>query len=74
MSHMPTAEPTSSDLPPLSDEAAVQILEFLHELLFRFEARYFAQIRRFHHEQRDLFERAPSPSYDSLSFDDDLPF
>ena len=37
-----------SDLPPLSDASAVEILEFLHELVYRFEACYFGQIRRFY--------------------------
>lgn len=66
-----------ADLPPLSAEAAVEILEFLHELVFRFEAQYFVQLRRFYDQQLDLFEQtAPStlpPRLDS-PFDEDLPF
>ena len=46
-----------SDLPPLSDSAAVEILDFLHELMFRFEAHYASQVHRFYDQQRDL--RAP---------------
>ena len=43
-----------TDLPPLSDSSAVEILDFLHELTFRFEAHYGAQIHRFHDQQRDI--------------------
>ncbi len=39
-----------SDLPHLSDAAAVEVLDFLHELIFRFEAHYAGQIRR-HYDQ-----------------------
>ena len=48
-----------TDLPLLSDSAAVEILDFLHDMLFHFEARYAAQIQRFHDQQRD--SRAPPP-------------
>lgn len=74
MSDTPPTALMPADLPPLSDEAAVEILEFLHELVFRFEAQYFVQLRRFYNQQLDLFERtAPPPRRDS-SFDEDLPF
>ena len=43
-----------TDLPPLSDSSAVEILDFLHELIFRFEAHYGAQIHRFYDQQRDI--------------------
>lgn len=43
-----------TDLPPLSDSSAVEILDFLHELIFRFEAHYGAQIHRFYDQQRDV--------------------
>jgi hypothetical protein len=74
MSDMPTTAPMPADLPPLSDEAAVEILEFLHELVFRFEAQYFGQIRRFYHQQIDLFEQALPPTHGDSPFDDDVPF
>ena len=48
-----------TDLPPLSDSAAVEILDFLYEGVFRFEAHYDPQVRRFYDQQRDL--RAPPP-------------
>lgn len=50
-----------SDLPPLSDSAAVGILDFLHELLFRFEAHYAGQIHRHYEQQRDLRSHPPIP-------------
>lgn len=57
--------------PPLSDASAVEILEFLHELVLRFEAHYFGQIRRLYNEQRRLFTRPP---FDPSLPDDDVPF
>ena len=46
-------------LPPLSDTSAVEILDFLHELVFRFEAHYGAQIHRFHNQQHDVRVNPP---------------
>lgn len=40
-----------SDFPHLSDEAAVAVLNFLHEFVFRFEAQYSGQIHRFYDQQ-----------------------
>ena len=48
-----------TQLPPLSDSSAVEILDFLHELLFRFEAHYGAQIHRFYDQQRDMRTNPP---------------
>jgi hypothetical protein len=45
-----------SDLPHLSDEAAVEVLDFLHELVFRFEAHYCGQIHR-HYAQQEQAQR-----------------
>ena len=56
------------DLPPLADSAVVEILDFLHELVFRFEARYASQVRRFYDQQRD--SRAPPPIAPTLADDD----
>jgi len=50
--------------PPLSDQAAVDLLEFLRDLVACFESRYFDQIHRFH-DQRSEHNRhraAPPPS------------
>jgi len=41
-----------TDLPHLSDSAAVEVLDFLHELIFRFEAHYAGQIHRYYEQQR----------------------
>jgi len=48
-----------TNLPPLSDSSAVEILDFLHELIFRFEAHYSAQIHRFYDQQRDMRVNPP---------------
>lgn len=59
-----------TDLPPLSDSSAVEILDFLHELVFRFEAHYAGQIHLFYDQQRNIQINppiAPQP-------DDDEPF
>ncbi|NNM69672.1 MAG: hypothetical protein HKM00_06890 [Gallionella sp.] len=45
-----------SDLPHLSDEAAVEVLDFLHELVFRFEAHYCGQIH-LHYAQQEQAQR-----------------
>ena len=42
-------------LPPLSDEAATQILEALHQLAEQFESRFYGQLRRHADEQRPSF-------------------
>ena len=58
-------------LPPLSDEAAVVILEFLHEAVQCFESRYYTQIRRHYDERcRRNLRRHEAPLVDS----DDVPF
>jgi len=36
---------------PLSDEAVVEILDFLHAVLSTFESRYGAQIRRYYDDR-----------------------
>jgi hypothetical protein len=62
-----------AELAPLSDEAAAEILEFLHELVVRFEAQYFVQLRRFHDQQRDFFDQTPPAPLPALP-DEDAPF
>jgi hypothetical protein len=59
-----------SDLPPLSDSSAVEILEFLHELVFRFEAHYYGQIHRWYQQQREPID----PATNAASADDSDPF
>jgi hypothetical protein len=45
-------------LPPLSDEAVVEILDFLHNVLTVFESRYGDQIHRYYDDrsQHNLIE------------------
>jgi len=47
--------------PPLSDQAAVDLLEFLHDLVAGFDAHYFAQIHRFYQERAEHNLRRPAP-------------
>lgn len=51
--------------PELTDEAAVQVLDFLYELTRVFENYYAAQLHRLHHQvdehQTDLFEDRDPP-------------
>lgn len=44
-------EPPAVPLPALSDEAAVEILDFLQEVLTVFDSHYGVQIRRYYEER-----------------------
>ena len=57
-------------LPPLSDQGAVDILEFLHNAVACFESRYFDQINRYYADrsERQMCQSDPPP------WDDDVPF
>lgn len=57
-------------LPPLPDEAAVQILDFLHELLLLFETHYGDQIHRYYEDRSydNIIQPDPSPSIDDPPF------
>ncbi len=57
-------------LPELSDEAALALSEFLHELALTFEGHYAAQIRRYLHEHKPPADPPPEPDWD----DDGPPF
>ena len=46
-------------LPPLSDEAAAQILEVLLQLAEQFESRFYGQLRRHADEQWPSFDTEP---------------
>lgn len=59
------------DLPPLSDQGVVDILEFLHEAVESFESRYFVQIRRYYNERSQHKPRCPEPP---TVGPDDVPF
>ncbi len=69
MSHR--SRPLRIALPPLSDQAAVDVLEFLHHAVECFESRYFGQIHRYYRERRDhpVRQRSAPPCSD-----DDVPF
>ncbi len=45
-------EPLTLHLPPLSDELAVVVYDFLQDLILQYESRYFHQMRR-HQQQCD---------------------
>ena len=59
-------------LPPLSDQAAASILEFLHELLYQFESTYIGQIRRYREHEGDV--PAAVNQLDLFHNPDDPPF
>ena len=47
--------------PLLSDQAAVDLLAFLHDLVAAFEARYGDQIHRYYEERSEHNLRQPVP-------------
>ena len=57
-------------LPPLSDEAVVEIYDFLHDVLTEFESRYGDQIHRYYHDrsQHNLIGTDPSLPVDDPPF------
>ena len=57
----------------LSDEAAAQLSEFLNDLVFAFDAQFFAQIRRYYDERRQC-ERSGHDGQLELFDHDDVPF
>jgi hypothetical protein len=48
-------------LPPISDEAATQILEVPHQLAEQFESRFYGQLRRHADGQRPYFDTGTGP-------------
>jgi len=48
-------------LPPLSDEAAAQILEVPHQLAEQFESRFYGQLRRHADGQGPPFDTGTGP-------------
>ena len=58
-----------SDLPRLSDKAAAQFIELLHQLVANIEHHYAQQAHRYHKHQQEIQYRRqspPSPSTDPL--------
>ena len=68
LTHDHTPEPLS--LPRLSDDAVVQIHDFIHQILDLFEARYGDQIRRFYEDLGGDGDFGP----DGIANLDDPPF
>ncbi len=58
-------------MPPLSDDAVIEILDFLYQIIHRFESQYFDQIHRYYHEQSP---QNPSNHDDHDSLRDEPPF
>ena len=57
-------------LPPLSDEASVEILNFLEALVLVFDARYGNQVRRYYDDrsQHNIVQSHPTTSTDDPPF------
>lgn len=66
------SDPCDQCLPlrPLSDEAVVEILDFLQVLMTDFEIRYSNQIRRYYdqHSRHNLFLEYPAEPADDPPF------
>jgi hypothetical protein len=62
--------PGDIPMPRLSDDAVIQIHDFIHHLLDLFEARYGDQIRRFYQDLCDdgLTEPDTNPNLDDPPF------
>lgn len=58
-------------LPPLSDDAVIEILDFLYEIINRFESHYFDQIHRYYHQQSP---QNPINNDDRDTLSDEPPF
>lgn len=58
----PDSYPVKIGLPPISDEAVVEIQDFLYDFLDIFEAHYGGQIRRFYEDRsfNNLVHDVPS--------------
>lgn len=48
-------------LPHLTDKAAVQFIDLLHQLIERIEFHYSTQIHRYHSRQQNIFYARQSP-------------
>jgi hypothetical protein len=64
------SSPFALVLPPLSDEATVEILDFLHELLDLFESHYGDQIHRYYDDrsQHNIVQSEPNLPTDDPPF------
>ena len=67
----PESYPVTINLPPISDEAVVEIYDVLTEFVRLFESHYFGQIHRFY-ENRS-FDNLVHPDPDRSAHDSDPP-
>lgn len=68
----PDSTPVQIRLPPISDEAVVEIHDFLTDFLLLFESHYGAQIHRFYADRS--FGNLVHPDPPPQPPDDDPPF
>ena len=68
----PDSYPFEICLPPISDEAVVEIHDFLYDFLHLFESHYGAQIHRFYQDRS--FDNLVHPNPHTRPADDDPPF
>ena len=54
----------------ISDEAAAQLSELLNDLAFAFDGQYFAQIRRYYDERREIERSCHDRQLDLFDGDD----
>ena len=68
----PDSYPVKIRLPPISDEAVVEIHDFLYDFVDLFEAHYAAQIHRFYEDRS--FHNLVQPEPGISPSDNDPPF
>jgi hypothetical protein len=72
MSMRPDSRPVvmTIHLPPLADEAVVEIHDFLSEVLHLFEAHYGGQIHRYYEDRsfENIVQRSPRTTFDDPPF------
>lgn len=72
MAMRPDSCPVKIRLPPISDEAVVEIHDFLYDFIDLFESHYAAQIHRFYEDRS--FNNLVHPDPKPHPPDDDTPF
>ena len=72
MSMRPDSYPVMIRLPPISDEAVVEIHDFLYDFVDLIEAHYAVQIHRFYEDR--CFHNLVQPDPEMSLHDDDPPF
>ena len=67
----PLDQPCLVALPhELSDEAAAHVSELLNDLAVAFDGQYFAQVRRYYDERRDIERFCHDGQLDLFDYDD----